>query len=104
MLSCSLAAVAGSLFILYRGYIGPTTMDAFAGAAVLMMVLLGGMGTLWGPYLGAGLFIFIQDYISTMTEHWEVFVGAVVILLVLFMPKGVAGLSGYLVRRSNHTS
>ena len=98
MLSCSLAAVAGSLFILYRGYIGPTTMDAFAGAAVLMMVLLGGMGTLWGPYLGAGLFIFIQDYISTMTEHWEVFVGAVVILLVLFMPKGVAGLSGYLIR------
>ncbi len=92
MLSCMLAGISGGLFILYKGYIGPTTMHAFAGAAVLMMVLLGGMGTLWGPIIGAGIFIFIQDYISTMTEHWELFVGLVVMLLVLFMPKGFAGL------------
>ncbi len=93
MLACILAAVAGSLFILYRGYIGPTTMDAFAGAAVLMMVLLGGMGTLWGPLIGAGVFIYMQDYISTMTEHWELFVGLIVMLLVIFLPKGIAGLN-----------
>ena len=98
MLACLLASVAGVLFILFRGYIGPTTMDAFAGAGVLMMVLLGGMGTLWGPLVGAGLFIYIQDYISTMTEHWELFLGLVVILLVLFMPRGVVGL-GDLLRR-----
>jgi branched-chain amino acid transport system permease protein len=73
-------------------------MDAFAGAAVLMMVLLGGMGSLWGPFIGAALFIFIQDYISTMTEHWELFVGLAVILLVLFMPRGVVGLGDYLRR------
>ncbi len=96
LLACILAAIAGSLFILYRGYIGPTTMDVFAGAAVLMMVLLGGMGTLWGPLLGAGLFIYMQDYISTMTEHWELFVGLIVMLLVIFLPKGVAGLAGLL--------
>ena len=93
MLACILAAVSGSLFILYRGYIGPTTMDAFAGAAVLMMVLLGGMGTLWGPLIGAGVFIYMQDYISTMTEHWELFVGLIVMLLVIFLPKGIAGLN-----------
>jgi branched-chain amino acid transport system permease protein len=98
MLACLLAGVAGVLFILYRGYIGPTTMDAFAGAAVLMMVLLGGMGSLWGPFIGAALFIFIQDYISTMTEHWELFVGLAVILLVIFMPRGVVGLGDYLRR------
>ncbi len=98
MIACGLAAVSGSLFILYKGYVGPATMDAFAGAAVLMMVLLGGMGSLWGPFVGAAIFIFMQDYISTMTENWEIFVGAVVILLVLFMPKGVAGLGGLLSR------
>ena len=98
MLSCMLASVSGALFILYRGYIGPTTMYAFAGAGVLMMVLLGGMGSLWGPIIGAGIFIFMEDYISTMTEHWELFVGLVVILLVLFMPRGVAGLTGYVIR------
>ena len=98
MYACMLASVSGGLFILYRGYIGPTTMSAFAGAGVLMMVLLGGMGSLWGPVIGAGIFLFMQDYISTMTEHWELFVGAVVILLVLFMPRGFVGLGDYLIR------
>lgn len=99
MIACSLAAVAGSLFILYRGYTGPGVMGAFSGAGVLMMVLLGGMGSLWGPLVGAAIFIFMQDYMSTMTEHWEFFVGLVVILLVLFMPTGVAGIRN-LVKRS----
>ena len=98
MFACILASVSGGLFILYKGYIGPTTMHAFAGAGVLMMVLLGGMGSLWGPIIGAGIFIFIQDYISTMTEHWELFVGLVVILLVLFMPRGFAGLADLVTR------
>lgn len=96
MLACILGSISGFLFILYKGYIGPSTMHAFAGAGVLMMVLLGGMGSLWGPIIGAGIFIFIEDYVSTMTEHWELFVGLVVILLVLFMPRGVAGLVSYL--------
>ncbi|MGM0427615.1 MAG: branched-chain amino acid ABC transporter permease [Thermodesulfobacteriota bacterium] len=98
MYACMLASVSGGLFILYRGYIGPTTMSAFAGAGVLMMVLVGGMGSLWGPIVGAGIFIFMQDYISTMTEHWELFVGLVVMMLVLFMPRGFIGLGDYLTR------
>lgn len=98
VLACALAGTAGALFILYKGYIGPTTMSAFAGAGVLMMVLLGGLGTLWGPIIGAGIFIYIQDYISTMTEHWEIFLGLVVIFLVLFMPTGFAGLGNFFKR------
>ncbi len=96
--ACMLAGISGGLYILYRGYIGPTTMHAFAGAAVLMMVLLGGMGSLWGPIVGAGIFLMMQDYISTMTEHWELFVGLVVIFLVLFMPRGFVGLGDYILR------
>lgn len=96
MLACILAGISGALFILYKGYIGPTTMSAFAGAGILMMVLLGGMGTLWGPLVGSAIFIYIQDYISTMTEHWEIYLGLVVIFLVLFMPKGFVGLGNYL--------
>jgi branched-chain amino acid transport system permease protein len=98
MLACMLAGISGALFILYKGYIGPTTMSAFAGAGVLMMVLLGGMGTLWGPLVGAVIFIYIQDYISTMTEHWEIYLGLVVIFLVLFMPTGFVGLGQYFKR------
>jgi branched-chain amino acid transport system permease protein len=98
MLACLLASTAGALFILYKGYIGPTTMSAFAGAGVLMMVLLGGLGSLWGPFVGAAIFIYIQDYISTMTEHWEIYLGLVVILLVLFLPTGFAGLGDHIKR------
>lgn len=96
MLACVLASISGALFILYKGYIGPSTMSAFAGAGVLMMVLLGGMGSLWGPLAGAVIFIYIQDYISTMTEHWEIYLGLVVILLVLFLPSGFAGLVNHI--------
>lgn len=92
MLACSLAGVCGVLFTYLKGSVSPTVMDPSAGGAVLMMTLLGGMGSLWGPFIGAGLFIFGQDYISTLTEHWMIFMGLGVMLLVLFMPKGIAGL------------
>jgi len=95
MLACSLAGVCGVLFTLLKGSVSPTMMDANAGGAVLMMTLLGGLGTLWGPFLGAGVFIFAQDYISTMTEHWMIFLGLILILLVLFIPKGIAGFRNY---------
>lgn len=98
MLACILASVSGALFILYKGYIGPSTMSAFAGAGVLMMVLLGGMGSLWGAFIGAAMFIYIQDYISTMSEHWEIYLGLVVIFLVLFLPTGFVGLGDHLKR------
>jgi branched-chain amino acid transport system permease protein len=98
ILACGLASVSGILLILFKGYIGPESMGAFAGGAVLMMVLLGGHGSLWGPAIGAAIFIFAQDYISTLTEHWEIFMGLVVVLLVLFMPRGIVGLCSYLIK------
>lgn len=91
MLACTLAGVSGVLFTLVKCSVSPTVMDPISGGALLMMTLLGGIGTLWGPFIGAAIFIFSQDYISTMTEHWMIFLGLVLILLVLFIPKGIAG-------------
>ncbi len=91
MLACCLAGVSGALFTLLKGSVSPSMMDAGAGGGVLMMTLLGGLGTLWGPFIGAGVFIFAQDYISTITEHWMIFLGLFLIVLVLFIPKGIAG-------------
>lgn len=99
MLACTLGGLSGVLFIYLNGSVSPSMMDPSAGGAVLMMTLLGGLGTLWGPFIGAGLFIFGQDYISTMTEHWMIFMGLAVILLVLFMPKGIAGLIEHIVKK-----
>jgi branched-chain amino acid transport system permease protein len=91
MLACALAGVSGVLLTIMKCSVSPTVMDPGAGGSVLMMALLGGLGTLWGPFLGAGVFIFAQDYISTMTEHWMIFLGLFLIVLVLFVPKGIAG-------------
>ena len=91
MLACALAGVSGVLLTIMKCSVSPTVMDPGAGGSVLMMALLGGLGTLWGPFLGAGVFIFAQDYLSTMTEHWMIFLGLFLIVLVLFIPKGIAG-------------
>ncbi|MDZ7695949.1 MAG: branched-chain amino acid ABC transporter permease [Deltaproteobacteria bacterium] len=103
LLACCLAGVCGVLFTYLKGSVSPTMMDATAGGAVLMMTLLGGLGTLWGPFLGAALFIFGQDFISTLTEHWMVFMGLAVMLLVLFMPKGIGGMINQFLEKRQST-
>jgi branched-chain amino acid transport system permease protein len=56
----------------------------------VMMTLLGGPGVFLGPAVGAGLFLVLKEYIQTYTEYWPLVLGTTVILLVLFLPKGVA--------------
>lgn len=101
LLACGLAGVAGVLFTCLKGSVSPSMMDSGAGGMVLMMTLLGGVGTLWGGFVGAAVFIVLQDIISTMTENWMVFLGLAVVLLVLFLPKGLADLQVKLAQRIN---
>jgi len=58
---------------------------------VLIMTLFGGTGTLLGPFLGAGVFIWMRDFLSKHLEYWEVFVGGAFVLIVLFLPDGIVG-------------
>ena len=55
-------------------------------------MLLGGKGTLYGPALGAILLAFLEQYGEQVTEHWNALVAALVIAVVLFLPRGLAGL------------
>ena len=59
---------------------------------ILMMVILGGIGTLYGTILGAFAMIFLQDWFQEITEHWMLLMGIFVIAVVLFLPRGIAGL------------
>jgi ABC-type branched-subunit amino acid transport system ATPase component len=58
---------------------------------VLIMTLFGGTGTLLGPFVGAGVFIWMRDFLSKHLEYWEVFVGGAFVLIVLFFPDGIVG-------------
>jgi branched-chain amino acid transport system permease protein len=55
------------------------------------MCLLGGMGTFFGPFVGAAVFLYLEDIVTTMTKHWMAVVGVIFIIFVLFFPRGIWG-------------
>jgi branched-chain amino acid transport system permease protein len=100
IIASALAGAAGSLFALHRGHIVPELLHWSLSGESIIMVLLGGIGTLCGPFLGSIVFIFAKDLISTISEHWMVFIGLFVILIVYFMPGGLTGLFSLMIRKT----
>lgn len=88
------AGVAGVLFAFLNLYVSPTMMDFGHNGIVVMMVVLGGLGTLWGPLLGAIVVVLIQQDVSISFSRWESLLGVIFILAVLFLPDGLWGALG----------
>jgi len=91
VIAAMFAGLAGALFAPFRGFASPEVMFWVFSGQALMMVIMGGIGTLVGPVLGAMLFILIQEVLSSYTEHWMIFTGAVFVLFVIFAPGGLVG-------------
>ncbi len=91
VLSAMFCSLAGALNAIHLSTVPIESLDYSTSGMVVMLCLLGGMGTYFGPFVGAALFLLIQDYASGWTEHWQLIVGAVFIFFVLFFPKGVWG-------------
>jgi branched-chain amino acid transport system permease protein len=85
------AGVAGGLFAFSKGSISPETLSIPRSVDALVMVLLGGVQTLTGPIWGAALFTWLEDTVSREVAYWRAAIGAVVLLLVLAFPAGIAG-------------
>jgi len=90
-LAGALAALAGALHAAYTGYVSPESLDWVASGEVLIMVLVGGAGTLLGPVVGAAIFLFLREVVSTLTQHWMLYLGALFMACVLLFPQGVVG-------------
>ena len=88
----TLAGLCGYLDATLYGFVNPAQFSWRQSGLVLMTVLLGGKGTLYGPALGALLLTFVEHYGERVTEHWNALIGALVIAVVLFLPRGLAGL------------
>jgi branched-chain amino acid transport system permease protein len=86
------AGVAGCLYAYLNSFVGPDYVYVTRSAEALLMVILGGAGTLVGPAIGAGLIILFENVVSTYTERWLMILGAVYILVTLFAPRGIMGL------------
>lgn len=91
VLSAAFCSLAGALSAIHLGSVPIETLHYSTSGMVVMLCLLGGMGTYFGPFVGAALFLLIQDFASAWTEHWQLLVGAVFVVFVLFFPKGVWG-------------
>lgn len=88
----TIAGLAGFLFATQYGFVNPSLIGWHTSGEVLMMVILGGMGTLFGPILGAFAFELLRYGFEALTEHWLLLMGGVIIAVVLLLPKGLAGL------------
>ncbi len=90
-LAAAAAGIAGGLFAYGKGSVFPTFMGIPRSVDALLMVLLGGVQTLSGPIVGALAFTGLQEQLMRLTDLWRLILGAVIVLLVLFFPQGLAG-------------
>jgi branched-chain amino acid transport system permease protein len=94
VLAGAIAGVAGTLFVYYNGYVGPAYLSVVFSATCLIMVILGGAGTLLGPAVGSAAIVFLENLISARTQRWLLVLGAIYVAVTLFAPAGLAGLVG----------
>ena len=91
VLSGVFAGVAGVLFIGHFQFISPSQVHVASSVEVLLMVIIGGMGSFLGPMVGAAVLVFGRSIITSYTERWHLVMGAILILMVLFAPDGLVG-------------
>ena len=91
VLAAVVAGYAGGLYCSFMGYVGPTIMYWVMSGNAIMMVIMGGIGTLIGPIIGAGVFTLLQDVFSAYTENWMLVVGVIFAVFVIFIPRGIVG-------------
>lgn len=81
--------VSGLLFVYYNKYIHPTSFSLTTSAEAILSVIAGGSGTLAGPIVGAAIVVILKNYVSAYIERWNMLLGFVFVLIVVFMPDGV---------------
>jgi branched-chain amino acid transport system permease protein len=88
-----LTSLAGALVALEQNFVSPTNLYWVESGNLVIMAVLGGMRSYWGPLVGAIVFVGIQDYVSSFfPNNWETFIGALFIIAVVFFPNGILGI------------
>ena len=99
VLSAALCGLAGALRALHLSVVPIDSLHYLTSGHAVMMCLLGGMGTFFGPFVGAAVFLWLEDAVTNLTTHWMLVVGIVFMLFVLFFPRGIWGTLLHELRR-----
>ncbi len=98
VLAGTLAGLAGYLAAAKEGYVNPEMLAWHQSGTVLMMLILGGLGTLVGAVLGTFSYVLLQEWFSGLTKHWQLLMGTFIIAAVLLFPRGLAGVPKAILR------
>jgi len=92
VISAVLSGLAGVMMVSLQGYVSPDLFHWVRSGEIILMVLLGGMGTLLGPVLGAAFWVIVGRVMTSLTGYWMIVMGVTYVLFVLFLPEGFVGL------------
>src|SRR5450631_3149765 len=92
VISCFFVSLAGTLYALLSNFTDPRALRWDHSGNFVIMAVLGGMRSFWGPLIGAAIFVVLQDYVSSHTQNWMSVIGVFFMLIVLFFPRGVLGM------------
>jgi len=92
VISCLFVSLSGALYALLNNFSDPHNLHWSQSGDFVIMAVLGGMRSFWGPLIGAAIFVVLQDYLSSLTDNWQSFIGLFFVLVVLFFPRGVLGI------------
>jgi len=93
VLAGMLAGMAGYLSAVQFGVVNPDMLGWHLSGSVLMMVILGGMGSLVGPIIGAFAMMLLELGLQSLTKHWQLLMGLAIVLVALLLPRGLVGLA-----------
>jgi branched-chain amino acid transport system permease protein len=94
----TLCGLAGALLANNTDFVSPAVMFWTRSGDLMVMVILGGMGSLFGPVIGAIVYLVLEEFLSQLTEYWALIMGPLLLLIVLFGRGGIVGLLGRLSR------
>jgi branched-chain amino acid transport system permease protein len=98
VISAFFSAIAGGLYAGIDGSIHPNMFFWTQSGAVILMAILGGIGSFFGPLIGAAVFTLLEDSVIRHTEYWSFIIGAIMLTVVLVLPKGLIGILGIVQR------
>ncbi|MEL6648298.1 MAG: branched-chain amino acid ABC transporter permease, partial [Pseudomonadota bacterium] len=90
-LGAALAGLAGALFADLNRFVSPVMFSWQLSGELIILIIMGGVGRLMGPVIGAGLFVMLEHWLGGLTDFWHVWLGAILLGIVLFGRGGVIG-------------
>ena len=91
IISGGIVGLAGSLYVDLNRFVSPTAFSWYTSGEILIFVILGGSMRVFGPLVGAAAFILLEQFFGGITESWQFWLGLILLLIVLYLPKGIAG-------------